>query len=95
MIKIKPDFKIGDRVRIKPYDYDLFHNTPGAPGFAEEHMNKYCGDEFVIEKFSSFNEDWVKYKGWVWSKEWLEPVECDEEYDIDQDVFDAILSLGG
>lgn len=93
MIEIRPDFKIGDKVRIKPYDYDLFHNTPGAPGFAEEYMNKYCGEEFVIEKFSSFDEGWVKYKGWVWSKEWLEPV--DEEYDIDQDAFDAILSLGG
>ena len=95
MIKIKPDFKIGDKVRIKPYNPDLFHNTPGTPVFVVEFMKTYCGEEFIIEKFSSVNEEWVIYDGWSWSKEWLELVGCDEEYDIDQDAFDAILFLGG
>jgi hypothetical protein len=64
-------FKVGDIVRIKPSKE--CKNTPGGPGFTEI-MRDYCGSTFTIEQ-SVYPNTWIRYQGYYWLPEWLEPVD--------------------
>ena len=54
-------------------------------------MKKLCGEEFTIDKIN--DDGWIYYDGWSWHEDWLElaEAEAEEEFDINQDSFDAVL----
>lgn len=81
-------FNIGDFVRIREFR-DEYKNQ--SPGFIVN-MKELCGQEFVISQIQE-ESGWIRYNGWSWHEDWLEPVEVEEETDIDVEVFDSVLLM--
>jgi len=78
-------FKIGDKVRVLPYDQIKGKNE--WPSFVEE-MKKYCGKEFAIlgvvrDICYTIGDDLYGY--WNWREDWLEPAE--PEFELGEELF--------
>ena len=80
-------FKVGDKVRILPRRDEWRHQEP----FFVAGMEIYCGREFVIKSIDC--DGTIRYKGYFWGQDWLEPVykESDVDIDIDMDAFMAVV----
>lgn len=81
-------FNIGDFVRIREFRDEYKDQSPGFIF----NMKELCGQEFVISEIQK-ERGWIRYNGWSWHEDWLEPVEVEEETDIDVEVFDSVLLM--